>query len=141
MTNDEKYQHFSQIATEYLGKENELTSDKREIALIAFTEIEINSGGFLSFFEHSTTEIRQEIYQIYKKIGAIQCLDILQKFQSILDGFPKNIEFQDIDFDNPNFNKAGFDDIGELDEQYWEISEEVFILAYNYYIQPKDEKL
>lgn len=141
MTNDEKYQYFSQIATEYLGKENELTSDKREIALIALTEIQINSGGFLSFFEHSTTEIRQEIYQIYKKIGAIQCSDILQKFQSILDGFSKNTEFQDINFDNPSFNKAGFDDIGKLDEHYWEVSEEVFVLAYDYYIQPTDEKL
>ncbi|WP_394261966.1 hypothetical protein [Moraxella boevrei] len=65
----------------------------------------------------------------------------MQKFQSILDGFSKNTEFQDIDFDNPSFNKAGFDDIGEFDEHYWEVSEEVFVLAYDYYIQPTDEKL
>ncbi|WP_394261967.1 type II toxin-antitoxin system VapC family toxin [Moraxella boevrei] len=68
MANDEKYQYLSQIATEYLGKENELTSDKREIALIALTEIQINSGGFLSFFEHSTTKLAKKFIKFIKRL-------------------------------------------------------------------------
>lgn len=137
MTDNEKYQHFSQIATEYLGKENELTGDKREIALIAFTEMEINSGGFLSFFEHSTTDIRQEIYHIYEKIGAVDCLKILKKFQAILDKLPQNIDIEHLLFAIDKLDES----TSELDEQYWEVSENCFILAYDYYIQPKDEKL
>lgn len=137
MTNDEKYQYFSKIATKYLDKEDKLVGNEQEIALIAFTEIQINNGGFLSFFEHSNTKNRQEIYCIYEKIGAIKCLQLLKKFQAILDRLPKNIDIEHLLSSINEFD----DDINKLNEQYWEISEEVFILAYNYYIQPKDAKL
>lgn len=138
MTDNEKYQHFSQIATEYLGKENELSGDKREISLIAFTEMEVNSSGLLAFVEHSSHNTRQEIYRIYEKIGAKKCLTVFQQLQKLLDTEPELCNPNETDERNDEYWNAlyrinEFDKVTELEETYWEVSEECFVLAYDYY--------
>lgn len=145
MTYDEKYEQFSKLANECFFAGKTFYGQEKEIALIAFTEIQIHDGGLLAFVEHSSQNIRQEIYQIYEKIGAKDCLAILQEFQTLLDAEPKLCNLDETDERNDEYWDAldricNLEKVTRLEESYWEISADCFILAYDYYIKPKDER-
>lgn len=128
MTDDEKYRYFDEQVTKTLFEKSEeqLTDIEMEIALIGFSEIEINSGGFESFFEHSDPDRRQKIYQIYEKIGAKYSVAIFKRFQQILDTLPPDTTIGDL----LGYNIKEFD---ELFDAFTEYQDNTFVLAYDYY--------
>lgn len=143
MTDEEKYNYFSTLSMSYLGREDDCFGNERDIALIAYTEMEIFSGGLMAFVEHSTHQIRQEIYNIYQTIGAAACLAIFKQLQTLLDTEPLLSDPNEPQERSEAYYEAfqrvlKLDVIDDLERTYWNISDDVFVLAYDYYIGKSD---
>lgn len=115
-----------------------LSSQERIFYVVMQLEAEVNNGGFSQYFYNSSGDWSNEVVKSYRAIGAIKVADICKKaITSFGADIPPNRDVREIflnQFMNDEVNRI----LDECDNEFYEYSEDLLNLNYQFIIKNKD---
>lgn len=123
---------FDIVSNVFDSKPHKLENFEKDICLIEIMEMEVNSGGFHSFFYHSYGDWAHETLQALENIGSKRFKEIFERAMGIFPGskVPKNIanRYEIMDEDEDSI----FEILDEIDDEFYKYEEDIHGLLIEY---------